>query len=398
MRALNGLRMLDLTHMLAGPYATMLLADLGIETIKIEPPDQGEGTRILLADNPAYSLHGMGAYFLTLNRNKKSVTLNLKSARGLAIFYDLVKVSDVVVNNFSAGVTQRLKIDYPHLSAINPRVITCTITGFGETGPSKDWPAFDLVAQGMGGGMSITGRPGDPPLRAGMPIGDIGGGLMAVIGVLAALVARQQTGRGQHVDISMLDAQISMLSYAVTMYYLSGVVPTQQGNGHFLHIPYNTYPTQDGWIIVAVIVDEFWKNLVQVLDLHELDTEENETASGRAHNADRINAALAEKFKTNTQAHWLEALRAARVPCAPVYDLGQAVSNPQVLHRRMIVEVAHPQGGQVCQTGNPVKLSDTYEDVFDPPPLVGQHTEEVLGGLLGMSASEIAALRAEGVI
>lgn len=390
--------MLDLTHMLSGPFASMMLADLGIETIKIEPPGTGEGTRKLLHDDPFYSMGGMGAYFLTLNRNKKSVTLNLKSGRGLAIFYDLVRVSDVVLDNFSTGVPERLKISHRYLEAINPRIITCTITGFGETGPNKDWVAFDLVAQAMGGSMTITGMPGSQPLRAGVPLGDLGGGVMAVIGVLSALVARQQTGRGQHVDISMLDAQISLLNYIATMYFLSGRVPGPTGNGHFLHIPYDTYPVQDGWIVIAVIGDDFWKVLLRALDLPELDTPEHATAPGRSRNAETINRAIGDRLKTNTQAYWLDVLRAARVPCAPVYNIAQALENPQVQHRNMVVEVAHPLGGSVKQPGNPIKLSETVEETFSPPPLLGQHNEEVLGGLLGLDAEQIAALRADGVI
>ena len=393
--------MLDLTHMLAGPYATMMLADLGVETIKIEPPGRGEGTRVLLADNPDYSLKGMGAYFLTLNRNKRSLTLDLKAEKGRAIFYELVKHTDLVVDNFSAGVTERLQISHRHLSAINPRVITCTITGFGETGPNKDWVAFDLVAQGMGGGMSITGHPGGPPTRSGIPVGDIGGGVMAVIGVLSALHAREQTGRGQHVDISMLDAQISMLSYSVTMHYLSGRVPQMTGNGHFLHIPYNAYQTADGWIIVAVIVDSFWKALVKVLDLGELDIPEHDTAAGRSANGDLINQRLADVFRTNTSAHWLDVLLAARIPCAPVNNVAEALANPQVAHRHMVVEVPHAEGGASRQPGIPVKLSEMDETdhiAFSAPPLLGQHTDEILGDMLGKTAAEIEGLRAEGVV
>jgi CoA:oxalate CoA-transferase len=398
MKALTGHRLLDLTHMLSGPYAGMMLADLGMETIKIEPPGSGENTRKLLADDPVYSVNGMGAYFLTLNRNKKSVALELKSEAGLAIFYELVRTADVVLDNFSAGVTERLRVDHHHLAAINPRIITCTITGFGEDGPNKDWVAFDLVAQAMGGGMSITGHPGNPPTRAGIPIGDLGGGVMAVIGVLSALVARQQTGRGQHVDISMLDAQISLLNYVPTMYYLSGEIPRATGNGHFLHIPYDTYPTRDGWIVLAVILDEFWKELVRVLDLPELDTTENETAPGRLRNADLINNTLAGKLRSNTQAYWLEKLRGARIPCAPVNDMAQALANPQVAHRKMVIEVPHPDGGRVRVPGNPVKLSETYADTFSPPPRLGQHTDEVLRELLGKSKKEIAGLREAGII
>lgn len=397
MKALSGIRLLDLTHMLSGPYAGMILADLGAEAIKIEPPGMGEGTRKLLATDPKNSLHGMGAYFLTLNRNKHSLTLNLKSEAGLALFYELVKHADVVLDNFSAGVTERLKIDHARLSAINPRIITATITGFGETGPGKEWPAFDMVAQAMGGGMSITGVPGGVPVRAGLPIGDLAGGLMGVIGVLSALVARQQTGRGQHVDVSMLDAQVSLLNYMATMYFLSGEVPSALGNGHFVHVPYDAFPCSDGYVIIAVIVDEFWKNLMQIVDLPELDIEENLCQPGRWKNRALINQLLSAKLQTNPQAYWLEKLRAARIPCAPVNNLAQALSNEQVVARGMVVEVAHPQGGAVKMPGNPIKLSE-QTDSYSPPPLLGQHTDAVLKSLLGKTDAEISALRTAGTI
>ena len=397
MKALHGIRLLDLTHMLSGPYAGMMLADLGAETIKIEPPGQGEGTRRLLADDPDNSLHGMGAYFLTLNRNKKSVTLNLKSEAGLALFYELVQTADIVLDNFSAGVTERLQISHAYLAAVNPRIITCTITGFGETGPDNRRPAFDMVAQAMGGGMSITGQPGGPPTRAGIPIGDLGGGLMGVVGILAALVARQQTGRGQHVDISMLDAQVSLLNYMATMYFLSGQIPDKLGNGHFVHVPYNTFPCQDGYIILAVITDNFWANLMEMVDLPELDTAENRGQPGRWRNQALINQRLSDLFQTNSQAHWIEKLRAARIPCAPVNNFAQTLADPQILARQMVVDVAHADGGCVRMPGNPIKLSETHEESYTPPPRLGEHTAEILHSL-GKSAAEIAEWRAEGVI
>ena len=397
MKALHGIRLLDLTHMLSGPYAGMMLADLGAETIKIEPPGQGEGTRRLLADDPDNSLHGMGAYFLTLNRNKKSVTLNLKSEAGLALFYELVQTADIVLDNFSAGVTERLQISHAYLAAVNPRIITCTITGFGETGPDNRRPAFDMVAQAMGGGMSITGQPGGPPTRAGIPIGDLGGGLTGVVGILAALVARQQTGRGQHVDISMLDAQVSLLNYMATMYFLSGQIPDKLGNGHFVHVPYNTFPCQDGYIILAVITDNFWANLMEMVDLPELDTAENRGQPGRWRNQELINQQLSDLFQTNSQAHWIEKLRAARIPCAPVNNFAQTLADPQILARQMVVDVAHADGGCVRMPGNPIKLSETHEESYTPPPRLGEHTAEILHSL-GKSAAEIAEWRAEGVI
>ncbi len=398
MTALSGVRILDLTHMLSGPYAAMLLADLGADTIKIEPPRTGEGTRRLLADDPRNSRAGMGAYFMTLNRNKRSVTIDLKSDDGLALFHDLCKVSDVVLYNFSAGVADRLGIAWRVLGEINPRIITCSVTGFGESGPNRHLPAFDMVAQGTGGGMSITGLPGGMPLRSGIPIGDLGGGMMAAIGVLAALQARHTTGRGQHVDISMQDAQVSLLNYMATMHLLSGEVPGPLGNDHFVHVPYGTFRASDGWIIVAVITDEFWRNLVHAIGLPELDTEEHRRQPGRLANRAAIEAALSARFAGDTQARWLELLRGARVPCAPVNDLGQALTDPHVLAREMVVEVPLPGGGTVRQPGHPVKLSATPTTRFSTPPRLGEHTDEILRALLGKRDDELAALRGRGVI
>lgn len=397
MKALHGIRLLDLTHVVSGPYAGMILADLGAETIKVEPPGRGEATRHLLADDPRYSRQGLGAYFITLNRNKKSMTLNLKSAEGRALFYELVQTADVVLDNFSAGTMARLQLDHERLAAVNPRLITCSLTGFGETGPATNRPAFDLVAQAMGGTMSLTGQPGGPPTRSGIVVGDLGGGLMAVIGILAALVARQQTGRGQHVDISMLDTQISLLNYLATLYLLSGEVPQPQGNGHFHHIPYNTYPCQDGHIVVAIIADEMWANLMAVLDAPDLDIEEHCAQPGRQRNRPFIEARLAEIFSTNSQAYWLERLQAGRVPCAPVNNVAQALADPQVLARQMVADIPLPHGGFAQAPGNPIRLSETGEQSYSAPPLLGQHTAEILREL-GKSDAEIARLREMGII
>jgi crotonobetainyl-CoA:carnitine CoA-transferase CaiB-like acyl-CoA transferase len=397
-RALDGIRVLDLTHMLSGPYCAMMLADLGAETIKIEPPGSGEGTRKLLADDPRHSRHGMGAYFLTLNRNKKSVAIDLKRPEGMAIFLELVATSDVVLTNFSVGVCERLGIHHGRLSEINPRIITCSISGFGETGPHRDWTSFDIVAQGTGGGMSVTGLPGGEPLRAGIPIGDLGGGTMGIIGVLAALQARHRTGRGQHVDISMQDAQVSMLNYMATMYGLSGQAPGPEGNSHFVHVPYGTFPVKDGWIIIAVIFDGFWKPLMEITGLAELDTPENEVRAGRWKNRELIVQKLGERLQQEGRDHWLPLLRAARIPCAPVNNIAQTVVDAQVLARKMIVDVELNQGGTVRMPGNPIKLSETHEEVFTSPPALGEHTASVLTELLGKSQAEIDGWLASGVI
>ena len=263
-QALAGVRVLDLTHMLSGPYGSMILADLGAETIKVEPCD-GESTRKLLATDPKNSIDGMGCYYITLNRNKKSVDVDLKTPEGLALFKQLVTNVDIVISNFGAGVPERLGIDYESLAQVNPRIISCTVSGFGSDGPGSKRPAFDQVAQAMGGGMSITGPDPENLVRAGIPIGDLGGGMFGVMGILAALYERERSGVGQHVDISMLDCQISMLNYMATMHFLSGDDPYPIGNSHFVHVSYKTLTCSDGFVVIAVITDNFWQNLKEVV-------------------------------------------------------------------------------------------------------------------------------------
>ena len=396
-KPLRGVRMLDLTHMLSGPYAGMILADLGVETIKVEPP-AGEGTRKLLAGDPKHSLSGMGAYFITLNRNKRSVCIDLKAERGLSVFYALVERSDIVLNNFAAGVPERLKISHAHLSEVNPRVITCSITGFGSSGPDCRRPAFDQVAQAVGGGMSITGLDRERPVRSGIPIGDLGGGLFGVVGVLAALVERQASGLGQDVDISMQDGQVSLLSYMATMHFLSGEDPEPIGNSHFVHVPYNTYPTADGHLVIAVITDNFWQNLKTVVDCPAFDDAKYDVQPGRLADREMIDRRLAEVLRADTTEAWLARLREQRIPCAPVNRFSQALSDRQLLHRGMVVELSHPDGSVTLGPGNPVKLSRAEEAPCTPAPLRGQHTDEVLSGLLGYGPAAVAELRDAGVV
>jgi crotonobetainyl-CoA:carnitine CoA-transferase CaiB-like acyl-CoA transferase len=398
MRALEGVIVLDLTHMLSGPYGTMLLADLGARTIKIEPPGRGESTRRLLESSAEYSRDDQGAYFLTLSRNKESVAIDLKREEGLSLFYDLVRKADVVVSNFGAGVTKRLKIDHSRLSAINPRIITCTISGFGETGPFPDRPAFDLVAQGMGGGMSLTGYPEGEPLRAGIPIGDLAGGMFGAIGVLSALQARNHTGRGQNVDISMFDCQLSLLNYMATMYLMSGKEPGRNGNGHFVHVPYNTFRTKTRHLIVAVIADNGWANLVDLLGDELLKNPEFTRQPGRLANKEFIEARVQAVFEQQTCEYWLEALARARVPAAPVNEISHAFADEQALARNMKVRVPLHGGGSVEEPGNPVKLSETFEDSYSPPPRLGEHTSEVLREMLDLDPQRLTALRDAGII
>jgi crotonobetainyl-CoA:carnitine CoA-transferase CaiB-like acyl-CoA transferase len=396
--ALEHITVLDLTHMLSGPYGTMMLTDLGARTIKVEPPGTGEGTRRLLETDPDYARDGMGAYYLTLNRNKQSVCVDLKSDAGKAVFLDLVRHADVVFDNFSVGVTERLGIDYASLSKVNPRIITCSVTGFGQTGPQTQRPAFDQVVQAMGGGMSITGTPESGPTRAGIPIGDLGGGLFGVIGVLAAIAERERTGLGQHVDISMLDAQISLLNYMATMHLMSGHVPHGIGNGHFVHVPYNSYPTADGHVIVACIGDPFFERFVDFIDIPELRKPEYKQQPVRFAAKTVIDALIGTAMRQHDNAYWLERLRAARIPCGPVNNLEQALGDAQVLSREMVVEVALKSGDTVRMPGNPVKLSRAQPHPWTRPPELGEHTQQVLGQLVGYSPDKLAQLQGDGVI
>ena len=388
-KPLAGIRLIDLTHMVAGPYAGMILADLGCDTVKVEPPGRGEGTRRLLENDARNSIGGMGAYFFTLNRNKRSVAVDLKSPAGLDFFHQLVRHADVVLDNFSAGVTKRLRIDHDHLAKQNPKIITCSVTGFGEDGPRHKRPAFDQIIQGLGGGMSITGEGPGRSVRAGIPIGDLGGGMFAVMGVQAALLARQRTGIGQHVDISMLDVQISLLNYMATMHLMSGELPEPIGNGHFVHTPYNAFATADDTITIAVIGDGFWPPFLEVVEIDELRDPAYATAAERLKDQARIEGLIAEKLKTRPAAEWLEKLEAARVPSARVNNFAQALSDPQVLHRNMVVELGHPLGGSAKVPGNPVKLSVNAAESFTPPPLLGAHTVAVFKEWAGMSKAQI---------
>ena len=398
MKPLEGIKVIDLTHMLAGPYAGMVIADLGAEVVKVEPLGTGEMTRSLLAEDPNNSFKGFGAYFLTLNRNKKSVSLDLKNLDGLNVFYDLVKKADVVLNNFSAGVVEKLKIDFDHLSQVNPKIVTCSITGFGETGNHSSRPAYDQIVQAYSGGMSITGPNASTPTRAGIPIGDLGSGLFSVIGILSALLSREKTGKGQHLDLSLLDVQISLLTYMATMQTLSGVDPEPIGNAHFVHVPYNSFTTKDGFVVIAVITDAFWEELLNIVDLDSLRKEEFKNSPGRLKNQNFIEAELNKKLSTQSSQHWINALNSAKVPCAPINSFSQAFTDEQVVHRKMLVEVEHPDGGKVKMPGNPIKLSYTNEHSFSPPPHLGQHTKETLTDWCNYSESEIKDLIEKKVI
>ena len=398
MKPLNGIKVIDLTHMLAGPYAGMVIADLGAEVVKVEPLAPGEMTRGLLQSDPNYSFKDFGAYFLTLNRNKKSVSLDLKSDDGLSIFHDLVKSADVVLNNFSAGVVKKLKIDFDSLKSVNPRIITCSITGFGETGPHSSRPAYDQIVQAYSGGMSVTGPDASTPTRAGIPIGDLGSGLYSVIGILSALLSREQTNKGQHIDMSLLDVQISLLTYMATMQTLSNIDPEPIGNAHFVHVPYNSFTTQNGFVVIAVITDAFWEALLNVVNIDSLRDSKFSKSVDRLKNQDFIEAELNKILSTKPSEFWIQALNDAKVPCGPINTFSQALSDEQVIHRNMVVEVEHPDGGTVKMPGNPVKLSYTNEDSYTPPPHLGVNTREILRDWAGYDENKIQTLIDQNIV
>ena len=384
--------------MLAGPYAGMVLADLGAEVVKVEPLGSGEMTRGLLKNDPNYSFKNFGAYFLTLNRNKKSVSIDLKNKKGLEVFYDLVRSADVVLNNFSAGVVSKLKIDFENLSSINPKIITCSITGFGETGPHSTRPAYDQIVQAYSGGMSITGKDAKSPTRAGIPIGDLGSGLYSVIGILSALYSREKTQKGQHIDLSLLDVQISLLTYMATMQTLSGIDPEPIGNAHFVHVPYNSFTTSDGFVVIAVITDEFWQSLKSVVNVGSLDDSKFDSSIDRLKNQAFIEDELNKVLSTQTSDHWIDKLNKAKVPCAPINKFSDALNDEQVKHRNMIVEVEHPDGGFVKMPGNPVKMSYTNEESYSSPPHLGTNTREILKNWSNYQEDEIESLENEKII
>jgi len=398
MKPLNGIKVIDLTHMLAGPYAGMVIADLGAEVVKVEPLAPGEMTRGLLQSDPNHSFKNFGAYFLTLNRNKKSVSLDLKSDEGLHIFHDLVKSADVILNNFSAGVVKKLKIDFESLKHVNPRIITCSITGFGETGPHSSRPAYDQIVQAYSGGMSVTGPDAATPTRAGIPIGDLGSGLYSVIGILSALLSREQTNKGQHIDMSLLDVQISLLTYMATMQTLSNIDPEPIGNAHFVHVPYNSFTTQNGFVVIAVITDAFWEALLGVVNVDSLRDSKFSKSVDRLKHQEFIESELNKILSTKPSEFWIQALNDAKVPCGPINTFSQALTDEQVIHRNMVVEVEHPDGGKVKMPGNPVKLSYTNEDSYTPPPHLGTNTKEILREWAGYDENKIQALIDKGIV
>jgi formyl-CoA transferase/CoA:oxalate CoA-transferase len=396
----QGVRVLDLSRMLAGPYGSMLLADLGAEVIKIEEPAGGDPMRAM---GPPFLGGGDGdresAYFLSINRNKKSLALDLEAREGPAVFHDLCRVADVVWENFRPGVMARLGSSPSTLRALNPRLVVCSISAFGQEGPYREWPAFDLALQAMGGAMSLTGEPGRPPARMGLPMGDLAGGMFGALAVAGALLARERTGEGTHIDLSLLDCQVSLLTYMAQYYWADGQVPDRVGSGHASVVPYQAFATADGHVVVAVLAEKFWGGLCRALDCPDLAADPRFDANDRRVAArDELVPLLQAILLGRTTAEWLARLRAAGVPAAPIQSVDQVVADPQVRLRDMVVELAHPRLGPLETLGTPIKPSGALPFRPAPPPALGEHTDAVLRELLGYPAERIAALRRDRVV
>ncbi|MFQ5577454.1 MAG: CaiB/BaiF CoA transferase family protein, partial [Anaerolineae bacterium] len=387
------IRVLDLTHMLAGPYGSQLLVDMGAEVIKIEALT-GDPMRAM----GPYFVKDESAYFLSANRGKKSICLNLKSEQGKNVFLDLLAVSDVVFENFRPGVMDRLGLGYQSLKRRKPDIVVCSISGYGQDGPRREQPAFDLALQAMGGGMSVTGEPGRVPVRMGLPIADLAGGMLAAMSVAGALFRRAQTGHGACLDISLFDGQVSMLTYMAQYYLVGGEVPQPWGAQHENVVPYNAYATADGLLVVAAFTQKFWSALCVAMELEDLIDDPRFAANeDRRQNRHILNALLAKKFRTRPTDQWMKRLTAAGVPAGPLQRIDEVLRGPQVAARNMRVTVEHPTAGPLEVIGNPIKVADTPQELA-PPPLLGQHTAEILTGLLGYSPEQVAALERDNAI
>jgi len=392
---LDGITVLDLTRVLSGPYCTMLLADMGARVIKIERPGAGDDTR---AWGPPF-LGAESAYFLSINRNKESVTLDFKRPEGRALLDRLVAKSDVLVENFRPGTLTKLGLDYEGLSGKFPRLVYCSISGFGQTGPRSKEAGYDAVMQGEGGLMSITGSADGPPYRLGVAIADIVTGMFAAQGIALALFARERTGRGQHVDIGMLDSVAALLTYQAAIYFTSGVVPKRMGNRHPTIVPYQPFPASDGDVVLAVGNDDQWRRFCAAAGLDALGADERyATNRARVARYDELVPILERRFRELTRAEWIARLSAAGVPCGSVRDIGEVFADPQLGARGMIAGVEHATLGTLRLLGLPMKLSMTPGAVRTAPPTLGQHTAAVLTRDLGLSETDLGRLASQHVI
>ena len=392
---LEGITVLDLTRVLSGPYCTMQLGDMGARVIKVEQPDRGDDTR---GWGPPF-IGGESAYFLSINRNKESLTLDLKHARSREVVDALLARADVLVENFRPGTMERLGLGYEQIASRFPRLVYCSISGFGQTGPRREEAGYDAVVQAEGGLMSITGAADGPAYRLGVAISDIVSGMFAVQGIAFALLARERTNKGQQVDIGMLEATAALLTYQAGIYFATGSTPGRMGNRHPTIVPYETFEAADGEFVIAVGNDEQWKRFCGVMGAKDLAADERfATNRGRVSHYTTLRPMLTERLRTRNRADWVSALRAAGVPCGSVRDIGEVLSDPHLDARNMIQALEHAAAGAIKVLGVPIKLSATPGEVRTPPPSLGEHTERILKEDLGLDDGTVASLRTARVV
>lgn len=394
-RPLEGVRVLDLTRVLAGPYCTMMLSDLGADVVKVELPSTGDDSR---AFGPFKN--GKSLYFITINRGKRSVSIDLKTREGRELLQRLARESDVLVENYRPGTMEKLGLNWEILHKENPRLVYASVSGFGHSGPDSTKPAYDILVQARGGVMSITGWPNTPPTRVGMSLGDITAAVFAFSGILAALYQRETTGQGQKVDVAMLDCQLAILENALVRYQVEGKAPTPLGTRHPAITPFQAFRASDAWFVVGIGNDSLWKTFCDTLDRPDLlaDTRFS-TNLDRTHNIADLIPELDRIFSRRTVAEWVDLLEGAGVPCAPVNSVDKVMKDPQLAARNMMVTVEDPDVGPVIVPGNPIKMDGLPETSFRrPAPGIGQDTDEVLTEMLGLSSEELKALRASGAL
>jgi crotonobetainyl-CoA:carnitine CoA-transferase CaiB-like acyl-CoA transferase len=391
---LQGIRVLDLTRVLAGPAASLALADLGAEIIKIEPPGTGDETRSF----PPFR-GGESHYYLSINRGKKSMVVDLKTDAGVALIKDLAAKCDVLIENYRPGVMARLGLDYEVLADINPRLIYCSISGFGMTGPLRDRPSFDIVLQALSGALSVNGEPGSTATKLGLPLGDLVGGINGPIGILAALHERHTTGRGRLIDVSLLDGMMGLLGYLAQLAFFTGEDPQPQGSQHPNLVPYGQFPALDGAIIIACLTNSFWGRICRALDIPELvDDPRFDSLEKRRDMRDVVNGIISSITRQKSVEQLVEIFTEYDVPHAPILGIGEALAQPQAISREMVVETDHHTLGKIPIVNRPIKFPGEQQPIPDAPPVLGQHTEEILGNILELTPEQIEALRASGTV
>ena len=395
MQPLSGVKVLDLTRIVSGPFATMLLGDLGAEIIKIEEPVSGDESRTY---GPPF-VNGESAYFLSINRNKKSCAINLKTPEGIALIRELALKSDVLIENFRPGTLKKFGLSYEELKKQNPGLIYCAITGFGQTGPDSHRPGYDLIIQGESGVMDITGDPDGPPTKVGTSIADLLTGQYASQGVLAALVERSRTGEGRRVEVAMYDCLASLLTFNAGGYFATGNTPKRKGNSHPSIVPYETFETLDGWINIGVANDKFWNSFCKIIDRLDLQNDPKfAMASDRVKNRLELLPTIREIIKGNKKSHWIDLLEKAGIPSGMIKNVGEVCDSEQLISRGMILNMPHPIAGIVKNIDSPLRFDDRNDEVHAAPPILGQHTHEILSNVLKISPDEITLLEKKGAI